>query len=107
MFDAVLLLLLFGASYLMFAFFALSQRRHWQAVAGKWPYSIKFAYWMRGSALALLLISSGIALFRDGPSYGAILWITIQTICALLVVLTLTFKPNHLRFLMGSFDQSF
>jgi hypothetical protein len=85
--PAVLLVAVLGATYLGFALLALSQDRHWHHLGGA----------RHCPAYALLLASLGLSLVRDGPGFGALLWATILSVCAVAVVGTLTWQARWLR----------
>ena len=86
------------AAYLGFALLALGQARPWQRVAQTPPpptgLRLLALRMLGGLALALSL---GLALLRDGPSFGALLWATAITLAALAVAFTLTWRPKWLR----------
>lgn len=90
MLDTALLALLFALAYAGFLLLALSQHQHWQAVFGTTmghkPLRLR---WMGGILLGLSLVT---ALYRDGPAFGAILWIVVLMIAAGAAVATLTWQ---------------
>ena len=86
------------AAYLGFALLALGQARPWQRVAQTPPppTGLRLLALRMLGGLALTL-SLGLALLRDGPSFGALLWATAITLAALAVAVTLTWRPKWLR----------
>lgn len=85
------------STYLGFALLALSQDRHWHHLGGARHCPVHAARTLRASGYALLLASLCLALVRDGPGFGVLLWATILTVCAFSVVCTLTWRPQWLR----------
>jgi len=51
----------------------------------------------RGGGAVLLAGSLALALLRDGPGFGSLLWATAISIAALGVALTLAWRPGVLR----------
>jgi hypothetical protein len=86
-----------AATYLGFALLALSQDRHWHHLGGARHCPGHAARALRVAGYALLLASLGLSLVRDGPGFGALLWATILSVCALGVVATLTWQTRWLR----------
>jgi hypothetical protein len=95
--PAVLLVAVLGATYLGFALLALSQDRHWHHLGGARHCPARTAGALRAAGYALLLASLGLSLVRDGPGFGALLWATILSVCAVAVVGTLTWQTRWLR----------
>lgn len=92
----MLLLGVFTSACLGFALLALSQQRHWCRVAATDP--PHSGNWIRRLTGAVLLaISLVLALLRDGPSFGALLWATAISVAALVVTLMLGWRPRWLR----------
>jgi hypothetical protein len=90
--DGMLLMAVFLSACAGFACLALSQRRHWaQVLSGEPPRPTVFVLRTLGSAL--LLLSLIIALLRDGPSFGSLLWATAISVAALAVAFTLAWRP--------------
>lgn len=89
--EALLLLATFAAAYGGFLCLALSQQRHWRV-------------WLPGRQLtrpaqwALRAPGAGLlALLRDGPSFGSLLWATAISLAALGVAFSLSWQPRWLR----------
>ncbi|WP_421710211.1 DUF3325 family protein [Algihabitans sp.] len=85
------------AAYLGFALLALGQARPWQRVAQTLPPTGLRLLALRTLGGLALTLSLGLALLRDGPSFGALLWATAITLAALAVAFTLTWRPKWLR----------
>ena len=85
------------AAYLGFALLALGQARPWQRVAQTPPPTGLRLLALRTLGGLALTLSLGLALLRDGPSFGALLWATAITLAALAVAFTLTWRPKWLR----------
>jgi len=88
---------IFASAYLGFALLALSQSQHWQRVAGASPPGRTRVILFRGGGAVLLAGSLALALLRDGPGFGSLLWATAISIAALGVALTLAWRPGVLR----------
>lgn len=91
--DAVLLLLAMAACYLGFACLALSQCRPWQRVAGsgqgpRLPLRLG-GYSSVGAGLVLTVLC-------DGPAFGVLLWGLLLSAAAMMVALTLAWRPAWL-----------
>jgi hypothetical protein len=99
--QAGLLAAVLVSTYLGFALLALSQDRHWHHLGGGRHCPVRTAWLLRVSGYILLLASLVLALWRDGPSFGALVWVTALSICAFAVVATLTWRPHWLRPLAG------
>ena len=84
------------AAYLGFALLALGQARPWQRVAQRPPATGLRLLALRTLGSLALALSLGLALLRDGPSFGALLWVTAITLAALAVAFTLTWRPRWL-----------
>ena len=95
--QGVLLLGTALAAYLGFALLALTQARPWQKVVQTPPPTGLRLLALRALGGLALALSLGLALLRDGPSFGALLWVTAISLAALAVAFTLTWRPNWLR----------
>lgn len=91
---AALLIALVVASYCGFALLALSQERHWQRAGGSLPCPARLVVPMRALGYGLLLAALALALLRDGASFGSLVWATMLSVGALLVVGTLTWRAH-------------
>lgn len=95
--DSLLLLALFAAAYAGFALLALSQARHWRTVIGDAVLPRGRVLVLRTIGGALIALSLILALTRDGPSFGSLLWATAISLAALAVTFTLAWRPRWLR----------
>lgn len=102
--DAALLLAVLAACYLGFALLALSQDRHWHHVDRGSQCSLRALFLLRSVGYGLLFAALVLALVRDGPGFGSLLWATMISIGALAVVCTLTWRPLWLRPLVRIFQ---
>ena len=99
LFIAMLIVAYFG-----FALLALGQHKHRQAVMGvdrQAPFRPVVPRCLGGLTLAASL---ALALLRDGPSFGVLLWVTVLSTTALAVAFTLAWRPKWLRPLASCFD---
>lgn len=90
-------LALAAALYLGFALLALSQERNRRAVGIAASLPRAGTVLLRVAGYGLIALALPIALWRDGPGFGSLLWATLVSIGALAVVCTLTWKPLWLR----------
>lgn len=95
--DGVLLIGTFGAAYVGFALLALSQTRHWRRVLDAPPPSFRQPRMLRALGGAAIGLSLALALLRDGPGFGALLWATVLSLVALAVAFTLAWRPKWLQ----------
>jgi len=95
--DSLLLLALFAAAYAGFALLALSQVRHWRAVVGAAALPRRRVLVLRALGGVLIALSLLLALMRDGPGFGSLLWATAISLAALAVAFTLTWRPSIFR----------
>jgi Protein of unknown function (DUF3325) len=105
MVDAAALLGIVSTAYLAFACFALSQRRHWEAVTEGRAYPALVGRILRPLGAMLLALGLALAIMRDGLDYGAVLWVVVLSFAALSVALTLTWRPRALCFVSAPFRQ--
>ena len=94
-----LLIGLFLSAYLGFALLALSQTRHWRAVSSRAQPPFTGKLLLRGFGAICLLLALGLALLRDGPSFGAVLWATLISLAGAAVAFTLSGCPRLFRVL--------
>ena len=94
--EAALLIALAATAYLGFALLALSQNRHWRSVTGTATPTALVAFVLRALAGLALATSLTVALLRDGPSFGALLWATVLSTAAIAVAFTLSWRPHWL-----------
>ena len=84
-------------AYFGFALFALSQARHWRRVVDNDRPTARQRWLLRGLGFLALILSLALALWRDGPSFGALLWATLLSAAAASVAFTLTWRARYLR----------
>ena len=90
---AALIVLLFTGWLLL----ALSQSRHWRALCGatsQKPATIMVLRFIGGVFLALSL---PLALWRDGPGFGSLLWGALLSLAAFIVTWLLSRRPGWLK----------
>lgn len=92
--DLALLVALALLAYLGLAALALAQRRNWSLVMSARPFVPAAVAPLRIAGGALLAMSLAIALLRDGPAFGPILWVVTLIVAGLLVVVTLTWRAK-------------
>jgi hypothetical protein len=95
--EAALLLAVLVGCYLGFAALAMAQERHWRRAVGHGHPSPARVIGLRIAGAAALVLALGLALLRDGASFGAILWTAALTVGALAVAGTLTWRARWLR----------
>ncbi|CAN7483066.1 DUF3325 domain-containing protein [Phenylobacterium sp. LjRoot225] len=95
--EASLLAAMFLSAQAGFLLLALSQPRNWKLVMGEAAPASRWGRRLRFGGYALLAASLGIALHRDGPSFGPILWTVSLTVAAASVVAWLTWHAPRLR----------
>ena len=95
--DAFFLFVAFAVTYLAFACFALAQRQHWQAVTNAADCSRSGKRALKIFGGVGLAAALAIILWREGPNYGALLWVTQLPAAAFCVVATLSVKPRLLK----------
>jgi hypothetical protein len=92
-----LLIALALVCYFGFVLLALSQDRHWERAGGSRDCPARLVLPMRIAGYAFLLCSLALALWRDGPSFGSLVWATMLSVAAVAVTCTLTWRANWLR----------
>jgi Protein of unknown function (DUF3325) len=86
-----------AACYLGFALLALALRRHWEAVTGQRELPPALPRVLRALGSVGLAAGLGLALWRDGASFGSVLWVTLLAAAGLAMVFTLAWRPRWLR----------
>jgi hypothetical protein len=95
--TAILLLLLASlAGYAGFACLALAMPDHWQQAGGDADGHASRRNGLRRSAALLLCTALAACIWRDGASFGVILWVVLLTASAIAVALTLALRPRWL-----------
>jgi len=92
-----LLIALTVVTYLGFALLALSQDRHWLRAGGANACPPRLILPMRTAGYGLLLVALLLALLRDGPGFGSLLWATMLSVGAIAVVFTLAWRAAWLH----------
>lgn len=106
MHDAVMLFAVLLAGYMSFAGLAVAQERNWRRAGGENRPSTARTLVLRIAGAAGLILALVAALVRDGPSFGALLWITSLSLSALAVTATLTWRAHWLRLLAAGAGSS-
>ena len=99
-----LLLALALASYFGFALLALSQDRHWERSGGGRHCPARLVLPMRILGYGFLAASLALALWRDGPGFGSLLWVSMLSVGAIAVTCTLTWRAHWLRPVVRTFQ---
>jgi hypothetical protein len=95
--EATLIVAVLAISYLGFALLALSQDRHWLHLCGARHCPPGIARRLRVAGYTSLAAGLWLALLRDGPGFGSLVWVTTLTVASFAVVCTLTWRPHWLR----------
>ncbi|WP_343729763.1 DUF3325 domain-containing protein [Duganella sp.] len=95
--NAVLLLLAGLASYTGFACIALAMPDYWERAGGDSAGHAPLRRPLRASGGLLLCLALALCLWRDGASFGSLLWMILLTAGAIAVAFTLTWRPQLLR----------
>jgi hypothetical protein len=96
MMAAFLLLLAGAAGYGGFACLALAMPDHWARAGGAVEDHARRGRRLRLAGALMLCVALAICIWRDGASFGAILWVILLTASAIGVALTLTWRPRWL-----------
>lgn len=94
--EATLLLASFALSWLGLALLASSQAQHRSAMAMTRAPSPRRRMIQRGAGGLLLLLALASAYLRDGPSFGAVLWLLLLSLAAATVAFVLAWRPRWL-----------
>lgn len=95
--EHALLIALSLACYFGFALLALSQDRHWERAGGGRDCPARLVLPLRIAGYVFLLVSFALAVWRDGASFGTLVWATMLSVGAIAVTCTLTWRANWLR----------
>lgn len=95
--EVFLFVAIFVTNYLSFALLALSLTQHWRDVAGRKALLPARCRRFRVAGYAGLALAWGLAVLRDGPSMGTLLWVASLTVAGALLALTLAWRPRRLR----------
>lgn len=88
-FVALVLVLHFG-----FALLALSQDRNWRLVVAAPPLSRVAKITLRIAGYTLLAFGLSLALWRDGPGFGSLMWGTLISLAACAVTMILSWRAH-------------
>lgn len=94
MMPAILLLAAGLVSYCGFACLALAMTDHWAQVNGQHEGAAPRR--LRLAGFALLGVAYALCVYRDGASFGSLLWTVLMSAAAIAVALTLTWRPKFL-----------
>ncbi|OIJ43273.1 DUF3325 domain-containing protein [Massilia timonae] len=90
-FSATLLLSACLASYAGFACLALAMHEHWERMGWRRDGSAA-PRWLRPAGPCLLLLAYGLCVWRDGASFGSLLWIVLISAASIAVAFTITWR---------------
>lgn len=96
MMGALLLLLASCAGYTGFACLALAMPEHWESAGGNPDDQAKRRQGLKLCGALMLCVAFAICVWRDGPSFGTLLWATMMTASAIAVAFTLSWRPRLL-----------
>ncbi|TXG01533.1 DUF3325 domain-containing protein [Massilia arenae] len=85
--SAALLLLACLTSYAGFACLALAMGEHWERMGWRRE-GTAAPRWLRPAGLCLLLLAYGLCVWRDGASFGSLLWIVLISAASIAVAFT-------------------
>lgn len=100
MMAACLMLFAVLAAYGACACLALAMPDHWQSAGGSLEDHGARRQHLRLSGASLLGIALALCLWRDGASFGLMLWAFLMPASGIAVALTLTWYPTRLGFLV-------
>jgi Protein of unknown function (DUF3325) len=101
MLDALLLLAAVAANVMGLGWLALAMEVHWQQVRGKTPQARATVKLLRGLGVAGLIGSLLICLSVDHISMASLVWVMALAAAALLIALTLAWRPRGLALLVA------
>lgn len=96
MMAALFLLFASFASYTGFACLALAMPEHWERAGGDAADQPMLRQRLRLSGAVMLCMAFAICIWRDGASFGTILWGVLISASAIAVAFTLTWRPQLL-----------
>ena len=102
MMAALLLLLASAASYAGFACFALAMPDHWESAGGDPGEQGARRHGLRLTGSVMLSLALALCVWRDGASFGPLLWVLLMSASAIAVALTLTWYPRLFLFCIRS-----
>lgn len=96
MMGALLLLLASCAAYTGFACLALAMPDHWESAGGNPDGQAKRRHRLKLGGALMLCVACAICVWRDGPSFGTLLWAILMPASAVAVAFTLSWCPRLL-----------
>src|SRR5688500_16980127 len=99
--DILLLAATFGCSVCGMAWLALALKPHWTQVRHDTPHSATVARRLRLAGTVALLLSLVLCLVVDHASMAALVWVMTLSASALVVAMTLAFRPHWLGWFSG------
>jgi hypothetical protein len=96
-FGALVLVLHFG-----FALLALSQDRNWRLVVAVPSLSRSRKIALRSAGAALLTLAIPLAVWRDGPGFGLLMWGTMISLAACTVTMILSWRAHWMKSLASA-----
>ena len=98
--DALFLIAAFACALGGMASFALAIQVHWKQAGGQGPLSRAAARKLRVRGAIALALSLGSCLVADHVTMAALVWGMLNCLSAVLLALTLAYRPRSLRFLL-------
>jgi hypothetical protein len=92
----------FALSVCGMAWLALALKPHWAQVRGSTPHSATTARNLRSAGAAALLLSLVGCLLADHASMASLVWVMNVSAAALIVAMTLAYRPGWLSWLVGA-----
>jgi hypothetical protein len=86
----------FVASFCGFACLALAMPRHWREASGQRVDIAPHRRWLRPCGFLLPGIAYLLCVYRDGASFGSVLWVVLISVAAITTTLTLAWRPQWL-----------
>lgn len=96
MMPALLLVAAGLASYGGFACLALAMPDHWAQASGQRGDVAPHRRRLRPAGFFMLGVAYVLCVYRDGPSFGSLLWSLLISAAAIAVAFTLTWRPKFL-----------
>lgn len=94
---AVLLAVAGLASYGGFACLAMAMAEHWEQAGGVPGRHVQRRRTLRLAGTLLLCVAPLLCVWRDGPSFGVLLWLMLLSASGIAVAFTLSWRPGLLR----------
>ena len=101
MVEALLRASAFFCAFCGMAWLALAKPPHWQQARGARALSPRTAYQLHGLSVAALLLSLLLGFWVDHASIAPLAWVMTLTATAVLVTLTLAWRPRFLAWLVA------